>query len=201
MRGTIAATLVLALGACSGEHTGWNPNYSLGDRPYDDALDRDTSYARYLTHREAALQGKVEPSRTIPIARPFKAPTPEDIAGPSFWQIMQGGTRTATTTPAPQAGVVRTAPVAGQGPYPGSIPVLAQYAATVDHAPGTTVWPRRRSDPVKALQICTSYATADAAQLGYLSRGGPVNDPQGMDPDGDGFVCGWDPATWRPRIR
>ena len=21
------------------------------------------------------------------------------------------------------------------------------------------------------------------------------------DPDGDGYVCGWDPATWRPRIR
>ena len=79
MRGTMAAVLVLALGACA-EHTGWNPNYSLGDRPFGESLNRDTPYTRYLTHREAALQGRVEPSRTIPIARPFKAPTAEEIA-------------------------------------------------------------------------------------------------------------------------
>ena len=94
MRGTMVACLVLALGACA-EHTGWNPNYSLGDRP-GQLLDEDTSYTRYLMHREAALQGKVEPTRTIPIARPFKAPTAEDIAGPNLWQIIQREARAAT---------------------------------------------------------------------------------------------------------
>lgn len=192
MRGTMVATLVLALGACA-EHSGWNPNYNLGDGA--------SPYSRYMTHREAALQGKAAPSRTIPIARPFKAPTAEDIAGPNLWQIIQREARVATGTPAPQRTAAPAAVVVRQGPYPGSTPVLARYAAQVDHAPGTRVWPRRNANPVKALEICTTYATADAAQIGYLSRGGPQADPLGMDPDGDGYVCGWDPATWRPRVR
>lgn len=190
MRGTIVAALVLALGACA-EHTGWNPNYSVGESPYGPVIG--TPYTRYLAQREDALQGKTEPSRVFPIARPFKAPTPEDIAGPP----RQQATRPAAAVPA----VTRPAAVVTQGPYRGSTPVLAQYAATVDHAPGTRVWPRRNADPVKALEICTTYATADAAQIGYLSRGGPSADPLGIDPDGDGYVCGWDPATWQPRIR
>jgi hypothetical protein len=29
-----------------------------------------------------------------------------------------------------------------------------------------------------------------------LARGGPDKDPRGLDPDGDGFACGWDPAPF-----
>lgn len=184
MRGTMAATLVLALGACA-EHSGWNPNYGLGDGT--------TPYSRYLTHREAALQGKVEPSRTIPIARPFKAPTAEDIAGPPKTRAV-----VVAATPA----TVPTAPVVvTRGPYPGSTPVLAAYAARVTHTPGTAVWQRPGADASRALRACRSYASADAAQIGFLARGGPEADPIGMDPDGDGFVCGWNSAPWRQAAR
>lgn len=203
MRGTMVATLVLALGAC-GEHAGWNPNYSVGERPYGTVIE--TPYTRYLAHREAALQGKAEPSRTIPIARPFKAPTAEDIAGPNLWQIIQREARVATGTPEPKAGAVvvvaraQAVPVVRRGPYPGSTPVLAQYAATMTQTPGTRAWPRRGGDPVRALQICRSYASVEAAQIGFIAHGGPERDPLGMDPDGDGLVCGWNPETWRPDL-
>ena len=135
MRGIcVTAALVLALGAC-GENSGWNPNYSLGDRPYGTAFDRDTAYARYLTHREAALQGKAEPSRVIPIARPFKAPTAEDIAGPNLWQIIQGDARRVAEMPAAGSDVVvATGPVQTvtvvSGPYPGSTPVLGSWSCS-----------------------------------------------------------------------
>jgi len=44
---------------------------------------------------------------------------------------------------------------------------------------------------------CAKYTSPDAAQRDFLSRGGPERDPRGIDPDGDGFACGWDPAPYR----
>ncbi|MCU0906977.1 MAG: hypothetical protein MUF73_05900 [Rhodobacteraceae bacterium] len=44
---------------------------------------------------------------------------------------------------------------------------------------------------------CARYASPDLAQEAFLSRGGPERDPQGLDPDGDGFACFWDPAPFR----
>ena len=32
---------------------------------------------------------------------------------------------------------------------------------------------------------------------GLPSAGGPERDSEGLDPDGDGFACGWDPAPFR----
>jgi hypothetical protein len=43
---------------------------------------------------------------------------------------------------------------------------------------------------------CASYRSPDEEQRDFLSRGGPDRDPRGIDPDGDGFACGWDPAPF-----
>ncbi|WP_411839207.1 hypothetical protein [Paracoccus sp. ME4] len=61
---------VLALAGC-GEHRGWNPNYQFGPTPY----------GQYRTAREAALVTGATPAATIPVARPFYAPTGAQIAG------------------------------------------------------------------------------------------------------------------------
>ena len=44
---------------------------------------------------------------------------------------------------------------------------------------------------------CAKYTSPDEAQRDFLSRGGPERDPRGIDPDGDGFACAWDPAPYR----
>lgn len=44
---------------------------------------------------------------------------------------------------------------------------------------------------------CGRYRTADDAQRAFLAAGGPQLDPEGLDPDGDGFACRWDPAPYR----
>lgn len=44
---------------------------------------------------------------------------------------------------------------------------------------------------------CASYGSTDAAQQAFLNSGGPEKDRYGIDPDGDGFACGWDPAPFR----
>nr|WP_256500197.1 hypothetical protein [Limimaricola litoreus] len=43
---------------------------------------------------------------------------------------------------------------------------------------------------------CATYRSPDEAQRDFLARGGPERDPRGIDPDGDGFACGWDPAPF-----
>ncbi|MBR2655358.1 MAG: hypothetical protein IKD58_02510 [Loktanella sp.] len=48
---------------------------------------------------------------------------------------------------------------------------------------------------------CAAYATADDAQRDFLARGGPERDRLGIDPDGDGFACGWDPAPFQRAAR
>ncbi len=48
---------------------------------------------------------------------------------------------------------------------------------------------------------CAEYLTPDDAQRDFLARGGPERDRRGLDPDGDGFACGWDPAPFIQAIR
>lgn len=71
MRGCLILS-VLALAGC-GEHLGWNPNYNFAP----------TRYGEYRTLREGALVTGADSPRTIPVARPFYAPTGAQIAGRS----------------------------------------------------------------------------------------------------------------------
>ncbi len=47
---------------------------------------------------------------------------------------------------------------------------------------------------------CTGYSSAELAQEAFLEAGGPERDRLGLDPDGDGNACGWDPATVRSAV-
>ncbi|KGJ06793.1 hypothetical protein SAMN04487972_102149 [Paracoccus halophilus] len=176
---------VLALSACA-ENTGWNPNYS--------AMNNGTGYATYSQEREAALQGKAPIPRVIPVQLPAEAPTPEAIMGKRA--PAQTAATPAAATKAP-AGVPADAQVATSGPYPGSTPVLVRYAHQEDQAPGTGKYTRSGGSVAAAERACRGFASADAAQTAFIAAGGPMIDPRGLDPDGDGFVCGWDPRPFR----
>ncbi len=47
------------------------------------------------------------------------------------------------------------------------------------------------------LKSCGKFTSPDQAQEAFLAAGGPKRDRKGMDPDGDGFACAWDPAPFR----
>ena len=53
----------------------------------------------------------------------------------------------------------------------------------------------------RAAQRCAGYASMDVAQEDFLSAGGPDRDRLGLDPDGDGNACSWDPAVVRNLVR
>ena len=48
-----------------------------------------------------------------------------------------------------------------------------------------------------ALFSCRRFESPSKAQEAFLSKGGPKWDRLGLDPDGDGFACTWDPTPFR----
>ncbi|CUH61251.1 hypothetical protein [Thalassobacter stenotrophicus] len=81
-------------------------------------------------------------------------------------------------------------------------PNIIQYALSASHPVGQKLY--RRGNPFAAARLetkCAGYRTADVAQEQFLAAGGPSRDRLGLDPDGDGYACDWDPATFRDLVR
>lgn len=224
MRKTALGLICLvALSACAdGRGQVLDPRYRF---------DSATGYDQYRATREVALTGRAPAPQTVPMTRPFEAPTPEMIQTPTLWERVRGtttGVAQAATAPirgnrAPKTGgayvdpatgkrlpsarvpVKRAAPVAVVAPVTAPVAVtttpgvdlLATYAMGQQHPMGMQVYARSGGSAVVASQACAAYAEAGQAQLAFLAQGGPQLDPLGLDPDGDGYVCGWEPGPYR----
>lgn len=81
-------------------------------------------------------------------------------------------------------------------------PNIVAYALNAPNALGQEWYSRSiLSGEGRFRRNCASYASADDAQRDFLSRGGPERDRRGIDPDGDGFACNWDPAPFIAGVR
>lgn len=77
-------------------------------------------------------------------------------------------------------------------------PNVVAFALQTSHPRGTKRYRRTGFNrQAKFDRACAEFATADEAQLDFLTRGGPEKDRKGMDPDGDGYACRWDPTPFR----
>ncbi|AXI47502.1 hypothetical protein C1J03_16715 [Sulfitobacter sp. SK012] len=77
-------------------------------------------------------------------------------------------------------------------------PNIVAYALSTSHPVGTEVYKRFSLNKAgKFKRNCGKFQHQDQAQIEFLSAGGPEKDPRGMDPDGDGYACTWDPAVYR----
>lgn len=79
---------------------------------------------------------------------------------------------------------------------PPLIPRVAAFALRTTHQPGERQY-RRNPFRADGQSLCLEFETRDEAQDRFLRDGGPDRDPNGMDADGDGFVCGFDPSDLR----
>lgn len=88
------------------------------------------------------------------------------------------------------------------GPVPQSVEGvnIALFAQQTSNAVGEPRYSRPVTARVQGGGNCRRFATADQAQRVFLSSGGPQRDTYGLDPDGDGFACTWDPTPYR-RLR
>jgi len=75
---------------------------------------------------------------------------------------------------------------------------IVEYALATTNSVGEPLFSRSRVFAEnKFNRSCGKFPSADMAQEEFLKRGGPQRDPKGMDPDGDGFACYWDPNPFR----
>lgn len=151
----------------------------------EDYGTKGTPYGDYQLAREAALQGRGPAPTVVPVTLPVNAPTPEMIAGAPVVVVRKPVAASAVVA----AG---TAPAAIGEPD-----ALRRFAISAHHRAGTPVWPRPMPDTAKAARLCAGYASPEAAQRAFLAAGRPQIDVTGIDPDGDGYVCGWDPRPLR----
>lgn len=77
-------------------------------------------------------------------------------------------------------------------------PNIVAFALSTSHPVGTRVYARAGlNGAARAERNCRDYPSPDQAQIDFLARGGPKRDRRGLDPDGDGYACSWDPAPFR----
>lgn len=80
-------------------------------------------------------------------------------------------------------------------------PNIVEYALSAPNSKGQEWYSRFVfSGEGRQLRNCGRYDSPDEAQRDFLARGGPERDPRGLDPDGDGFACAWDPAPFRAAV-
>lgn len=84
----------------------------------------------------------------------------------------------------------------------GGSPNVVAFALSTSNPVGARVYSRTGFNlDAKAVRNCGKYPSPDQAQIAFLSAGGPQRDKLGLDPDGDGFACGWDPRPFRQAAR
>lgn len=77
-------------------------------------------------------------------------------------------------------------------------PNIVQFALEHTNPPGNSIYQRfGLNTQARFDRNCRKYPSADQAQIDFLSRGGPQRDRLGIDPDGDGYACSWDPTPFR----
>lgn len=130
--------------------------------------------------REAMLRG----SAAAPAVTVAPAAVPRTVAAPAR---------------VPQPVAVRPVTL-GARPAQGGPNVVA-YALATDHPVGTARHARPDPSAERAARACERYVSDDLAQTAFLQAGGPEVDRLGMDPDGDGYACGWDPDRFRRAVR
>ncbi len=77
-------------------------------------------------------------------------------------------------------------------------PNIVAFALSTTNRVGEQLYQRSSiGGAARFTRNCGRYGSADQAQLAFLKDGGPERDRRGVDPDGDGFACFWDPAPFR----
>lgn len=77
-------------------------------------------------------------------------------------------------------------------------PNVVAFALNTSNAVGQQLYRRvGLNKEARFRRVCAGFPSQDKAQAEFLSDGGPERDPRGMDPDGDGFACYWDPSPYR----
>jgi len=82
-------------------------------------------------------------------------------------------------------------------PQPSGEANVVFFAMVTKHPIGERLYDRSKSVAARDRLKCSEFPDADAAQQTFLDSGGPEIDRHGLDRDGDGYACAWDPVMYR----
>ena len=184
MRILLPAAAMLALGACQSEVGGTRSGVGFG------------SYELYQQQQDyMARAGLVQQSTDTEMAamgNTAETPMPQSAVAPAI-EVASAGPTPVTTGPL-SATAVYDAPVPAAAPSTNNI---AAFALSTSHAVGQPLYRRVGARLRNSDRACADFASDSLAQEAFLEAGGPDRDRLGVDPDGDGYACGWDPAAFR----
>jgi len=80
-------------------------------------------------------------------------------------------------------------------------PDIVKFALATTNPVGAQLYDRPSFYLVNVKTACQKFTSPDFAQQAFLGKGGPQKDPKGLDPDGDGFACAWDPTPFRNALQ
>lgn len=195
MRILIPVLSALALSACESPEAG--SEAGVGFQSYSDYI-----YEQQMIGRREAEQRRAAAAQQAPAtgAAGIAADTMTALRGPQ-------GAASAAPTPrsgpgeplsalSPQGATAAVAPSAAPAAADGTN--IAAYALSTSHPVGQAVYRRNSAFRQAAFdKACANYPSDAMAQEAFLKAGGPERDRLGIDPDGDGYACRWDPAPFR----
>lgn len=154
----------------------------------------------------AAVRGTQDPvqvasaSQTTPVAQVPTTDNPDlsdeqDFSAVSSRQSIQSD---AQRREAQSAQYQVIAPKALPSRPRGGVQTPIEFAVATSHPIGAKVYSRSPfTSTSKFAKACAKYTSGEAAQDAFLKAGGPKRDKLGVDPDGDGYACRWDPTVYR----
>lgn len=200
-----AGLAVLALAGCAAGIPDSNPNVGRGVGFGD--------YNSYSAQRDAVLEGRVASpvgeemviaeetlavlGRTAPAAtgNPGISDEQNFDAVAARETIESDRERLARQRAAMEVAQPEALP---ERPSGRAAPNIVAYALATNNAVGQPVYPRSdRFNEDRYRRSCAEFPSSDMAQAAFLAAGGPERDRRGLDPDGDGFACFWDPTPFR----
>lgn len=148
-----------------------------------------------------------QPMTPAPMAATGLAPAP--MGSPAVGAPMATVAGSAAMAPAPMAPAAMAPAAMPQAPATPAVtpartsngPNIVEYALRSTNAVGTPVYSRSALQLRNPEKACAAFASADLAQTAFLEAGGPDRDRKGLDPDGDGFACTWDPSPFRRAVQ
>jgi hypothetical protein len=179
--------------------------------PGAQSLTRGTTHADIANETAAALAAAAGNSGRQPLQASPDNPAPQLIGNPglsdendfaavsSRQSIESDAARLAqqrSQYQVVQPGAVPTRTAEATGPN------VVSYALSTSHPRGTRIYSRTGINlAAKSTRNCAAFASPDLAQQAFLEMGGPKRDRKALDPDGDGYACGWDPSRYRTALQ
>ena len=185
MKFYVPAIVLLSLTACGPQV----PESGVGFENY-------TTYQKKQAAKEAELRGTKPTAQTAtPTPRKTGISDEQDFDAVSGRESIESDKERLAKQRAQYVVIEPTDVPTGRS---GKGATVVEFALSTTNNVGQSVYSRSKIfAQSRFVRNCLKYPSPDLAQAEFLQSGGPKKDRKGLDPDGDGFACSWDPEPFR----